>query len=1169
MDAALQRIRDTNADIDTDSFNIVGQEATPRALQHETDALKERADQESAFTFDRMGRENLTYQLMNRGIEGLVYDDDPDFDPNAFIPELEKQFPVEYIGHFAQAGSIEELEGMKDKFRRELDDSKLLEHMGFRGAAAQMLGAVLDPATIAAGLLGGAGKVGRATQFVTRSKRLGNAAQYGYVGAVEAGASEIGLSLMRQDRTIENLPDVMLMGAAFGGTLGVFSKEDLILNKRINEMRKATLREHDNELNDIHDADEFAASMVADLGRMEQAAGKATINPDASMGAASTTPNLNVSSETARIVKGAQEYMRTTDVASRELSLHSPSNSGVTKLATKMQEYVNKVPWLKSDFWRGFESDSAVIQATTHKLLEDSTGMYRNSRSGALLQEKYRGELARFVMPTEPEQYAKWLKATGSQKNEISRQAFWKEVMREMDARYFDGRPATTNEQVRFMADQWDAMNKHALDRVMRGRNGEGAVRGSENLEHYAGWRPFRWRYDNMAELRRNGVTEEQLIAALSDGYSKQHKSWSPEVTRRVATSVIRRVSKMGEGFDTNLHRLLEQEGVEFMRDFFKNADIPEKDIDALVDGLRGIKKDDTKVRILKSRNEIDPRTPIPGTKFTLADMMDSNMPRLVESYGRQAAGAGAMARHGIQRDMKNQLKEAAKSELLAKNSEADVTWVDDYFDGMFAGFGGGALAGGLNPWVRRGLMGSNLAMLNQMGIPQMAELGAAIGAFGIKTFIDAAPDAIRSILKGEKFSPAMAQLADSGTYIRGEHLMTRPELLLDEWRANPAVQMEAKGFLDKAGEFIDKAGAKGQRLQGYMSLFYKVRQFQHEMVGRMYIQHMGKLARGEAKINPERIYDMGFTDAKQFDRIMNKFKNNVEMRDGKVFDLKPEDWSYEDWEAFTNAHVRVSNQLVQKAMRGEDMLFLHKDVGAILGHLKSFPLVAMNKQLLRNMRLADTETMGTAIYGLVTAATMYTAKQYVNGNSERVTPENVFKGAVGMANFSSPVVMITDPLAAVLGMDALRFNTYTRPGTVGAQVLPSVPAYDTLERMVHVPHSIFSVMSGNYEKSDVTALQAIPIIGNAYGMTAIFNGMKDEVTERKAAERKQAAQAKQIQNEAKTVRVNMESYRKKNDTEKAATRAFVSQSTGLSDADIQAALETNDPVATLNAISK
>ena len=215
-------------------------------------------------------------------------------------------------------------------------------------------------------------------------------------------------------------------------------------------------------------------------------------------------------------------------------------------------------------------------------------------------------------MPIEAEEYAKWLKATRSQKNEASRTAFWKEIQREMDARYFDGRGATQNPQIKAMADAWDEMHKHALDRVMRGRNGEGAVRGSENLEHYPGWRPFRWRYENMAELRRAGVTEEQLIAGLSAGYKQQHKGWSDEAIRRVATSVIRRVSKQGEGFDTNLFRLLEQEGVEFMRDFFKNAGIKEKDIDALVDGLRGVKKEDTKVRILKSRNEIDPRTPIP-----------------------------------------------------------------------------------------------------------------------------------------------------------------------------------------------------------------------------------------------------------------------------------------------------------------------------------------------------------------------------------------------------------------------------------------------------------------------------------------------------------------------------------------------------------------------------
>jgi hypothetical protein len=185
------------------------------------------------------------------------------------------------------------------------------------------------------------------------------------------------------------------------------------------------------------------------------------------------------------------------------------------------------------------------------------------------------------------------------------------------------------------------------------------------------------------------------------------------------------------------------------------------------------------------------------------------------------------------------------------------------------------------------------------------------------------------------------------------------------------------------------------------------------------------------------------------------------------------------------------TNTLVQKAMAGESSMLFHKDGAAqLFFHLKSFPMLAMEKQFLRHARIADGEAVSAFTYGLGTAAAAYTIRQVVNGRTDRLGYEDIARGAIGYSNLTGWFPMWSDPIAAMFGLDSLKVGGY---GGFGNQVISTPAAYGTLDRMAQIPGALISSAANlGPTKSDINALTATPIIGNAYGFGLLFNALRN-----------------------------------------------------------------------------
>jgi hypothetical protein len=373
--------------------------------------------------------------------------------------------------------------------------------------------------------------------------------------------------------------------------------------------------------------------------------------------------------------------------------------------------------------------------------------------------------------------------------------------------------------------------------------------------------------------------------------------------------------------------------------------------------------------------------------------------------------------------------------------------------------------------------------LLNQLGLTQLAEFGPQIAAVGWKRFAEHAGDAFMSRLHN-KDSEVAKELQHLGIMIPEER-MYRDDLVFEYEKANP-----------QAGEFMqrfDNMLNKGQRVQGFLSGFYEVRKIQQRIAVTSANDRIMRTLAGKDNMSVDRLRDIGF-DKDLINRVQQYVHGNIvefDPKSGSVKRLNLSKWDPLDAEDYALALNRNTNQMVQKAMIGESNVLFHKDgAAALFFHLKSFPLLAMEKQFARNVNMADQQALTTFFYGLGTAGAAYTIKQALNLNSDNLTASRIATGAFGLSNMSGWIPMWTDPLAGLLGLDKLQMGG----GKYGTNSVISLPAsLSTMDRLVQAPASAVKFLNpfATMSNSDIRNLQTIPIFGNLIGVNAFFNSLK------------------------------------------------------------------------------
>ncbi len=817
-----------------------------------------------------------------------------------------------------------------------------------------------------------------------------------------------------------------------------------------------------------------------------------------------------------KMINSAKQFFRSTGILDEynekysALSARGAAGDTTAKYAARFHDALASSP-LANDFDKMWRSGSAVAQRVAYDMFENSSGIVRNNRSAAMIKDVYEKRLLGTFMPSYETGMKMWAKDNGVSwydriTNSAKREQFNREVVTELNFRAHEpNAQRQIPDSVKIVADAHDEWSKLDVE-IGNGRPGEGAIKGYENLKAYSGYYTQKWSGSNMERLIREGdKTIEQITQAVSEAYVKKHGMTKAHADV-YAAAMVRRTRASERGTDMNLIGIFQQDGREYLAEILKDNGIPQKEADRLIDKLTGEATQRGQVGHTKGRIDIDLRFTA-SNGISMMDLVDTDVSRIVATRARGTAGSAALARKGIRsRTDRAEIKEAILQEQYArgKSVQAGTSAFDKFnhlidkdkhltgedIDNMFSYFDAGPIAGGISPLYSNAKKLTNLALLNQLGLTQMSELGPQIASVGLKRWFEHAGGALRGNAMNSK-SALVAELKHLGVLVPEEKLF-RDDFNLEMDRAGPA-QSE---FMQKMSSVLNH----GQRLQGYTSGYYAVRKFQQRVAvtsaADKIMQNMAGLAND---MSAERAADIGLSSA-LYSRIQRMYAQPsatgrraavIEFKDGVLHKLNLHKWAPQDADDFALALNRHVNQVVQKAMAGESNILFHKDgVASLFFHLKSFPMLALEKQAGRNFRMADTEASYVFLAGLVTAAAAYTAKQAINGNDKNMTLEKIAKGAFGYSNMTGWLPMWSDPLASMLGMDALKFNTYNRG--IDGNVFSTPPALTALNRMSNIPAIPMHALTGNLSNNDVRALQAWPIFGNAYGFTAAFNGMKE-----------------------------------------------------------------------------
>jgi hypothetical protein len=785
----------------------------------------------------------------------------------------------------------------------------------------------------------------------------------------------------------------------------------------------------------------------------------------------------------------------------------------VAKWASRFHDMIAASP-MATDFDRMWRSGSVVAQRTAYDLFESASGIVRNNRSAAMLMELYRNQLGSV---SEHYDFTRklWNKEQGLSPLEAldpaHRKQFNREILTELQGRAYDapGTDRGASPSIKAAADAIDAFHKKDIE-IGQGRPGEGSIKGYENFQPYSGYFSQRWSGAAMENLIRNGgKTAKDISDAIAEHYVHQH-GMTRENADIYASAVVNRARRNEQGLDTNLIGILQKDGSEFLADTLRANGVSTAEANALVQKLKGETAERSQQGHTKKRIDVDMRyTATNG--INMMDLMDNDVAGILARRVRSTAGAAALARKGIssKADM-NAVIDAILEEQQARGHslptgtsqfdkfndlvDRDKHLTREHLEGMFSNFTGGPIAGGLSPFYANAKKLTNLVLLPQLGLTQMSELGAQISTVGLKRWFEHAGYAMRGNAANPT-SPLAQELKHMGVMVPEEKYF-RNDLNLDMERQGPGASWLSQEVTRKLND--------AQHLMGYTSLYYQVRNFQQRVAVTSAADKIMRNMAGLANdLSAERAADIGL-DPALYSRIQRKYAQPVavnqhgkrppvvEFVNGTLHKTNFDKWDPQDAEDFVLALNRHVNQTVQKAMAGESSVLFHKDgIASLFFHMKTFSLLAVEKQVLRNVRLQDGEALGTFLAGLTTAAAAYTAKQAINGNTQNLSLDKIARGAIGYSNMTGWLPMWVDPMAGMLGLEALKINEFGGSRGQAGDILSAPAALSAINGLAHLPAIAGHAVTGSLSNNDVRAMQTTPIIGKAYGVTALLNSLK------------------------------------------------------------------------------
>ena len=1042
------------------------------------------------------------YDYISRAIDNPI---DPEFDWQKSFDEHKKELPEVMWQALLNAGSEAEMKQLVQDVHEKIEMAEVLERAGTLGTVAQLASSIADvDVLVGGGMFTGAFKSGAKTAFkgrIVASEALSDAAYTGVKQKAVPASISVSEALNKTSTFAGDVSKGVALGAAVGGGYGA---------------GMYTLDPTSTGM-DIVGGVMYGSLIGGGIGTatggysaLSRGAWNDAVRKQIQdFAEASADPRIGLKNahtqsidDTAVFSTAPAKMKDAADTLMSQVQKGLPSKS---KIADAVHKVFSKTP-LASDFDKLWNSPGSLPKALAYTLFESAAGVVRNSRSAAILDSLYTSRIVTPVMDVYEDifnQYSKSVHKAGIVQRYTDtnlRKAFHKEVVAEMSRRWNNGVPTKgVHPAIKQMCDQIDEASSNAL-RIGRGENGELPVRGFENLSARTGYFPLVHNGHKILEQIsvRGRKSVENLI---TEGYKRALPELSDDILRKMSKAVIRRAEAKAKDMDTTMISHVNADPREFMKQLLIDHDVAEKEAENIVNVAFGEVPERGRAGYTKHRNPIDLDV-VGDDGLTMFDLIDIDVPRVWSKYSRDVAGRAALARKGIQdrQQLSGIITAILDEDNAVTGGKGALT--REYLTDLMTYFEAGPVARGVSDGVKRMKMLTNLAYLSQLGLTQAGETGAILATAGVERFLHHSSLAARMI-KGAK--EGVTDLAEELKFMSGslwnDHLIYRDDLALDYARSSVA-------YSSPFWKTVDHLLARGQRVQGYVSGFYNIKQLQMRTAVNSQVDKVLTMLRDNDWSNLRRLQDIGF-DEQYLKGIKEKYIDTGVVKwdeKGRYVDVANfGEWASKDVEAFALSIHRHTHQVVQLALAGESSVWMHKDVGSLLTQLQQFPIVAIQKQFVRNLKIGDPAALMTGLYGLATAAVAYSAKQIINGNTENLTPERISKGALNQANMTGWLPMMVDPMAHMLGVqDSISLSSYGR----GSQSIIDPPSLSAANSLLRLPQALADLtVGGGLSAQDKNALQALPVVGRMYGTAWLLRAMESPAEEARRTKKRQKQQ--------------------------------------------------------------
>lgn len=1057
--------------------------------------------------------------------------------PEEYRDQLTSGIPIHLHKEIMDSTDLRSAERIKYKVQREMDrDFRLQMQTGLSADGVKMLASAVDldlPLVFMSGGMAGAAKVQRAVNTMATSRKA-RGALMGAAGVLQGGLITNPVSYAL-DPTYDwiNVADNMLIRGAVGGVMGFLAPSlttvslggDQPLLTAHKQLQSALKDPEHNIHNRPEDMGVASSEGAVDSSRsiwdeedLETKWDDPIDKPEGSIGAANITPNPANKPQTfdeattnwkKNVKWGDKQTKATTNLFYRVANdmVDKDTDGWAAVWAAKFMNTSTQ------DYADLFKSKAPGANWMAGVIFESANGFGRLGSTAATLQEMWSNSLAKSVVRPWEEAVTQFAIDTGNTMagrygiKDVAKAEFARLVRLEMNSRSLgrsgkavvkvDGRNYAPNPSVQKAADALDAMHDQA--RMLMTEKG---VFGSKTLRAHKGFLSYNW-----APEKFLAFPKEQMVKALEQGYMSAGTFTSTDLANKVARAVYDRFSNRAKGIDAVDSRMMTLDNRDAMEQMFKDAGVPEREIKSLMIRLTKDAEERGKRGYLKSRNEIDLETPIGDSGLSLVDVMSMDIMGDTMRYMRSVAGSSALAAKGLRSSA--DIADAIRTINKQQEAVGEKPIPPDKLRAMLSPFTtGGAVSGylrghvnnGIDPYFATALQAARTSLLQQLGLSQLMDTTNIIAANGVKNFMDSGFTPMMNKMAKKDQQKLLDDLEQIGVILGKDHELFAPHLQLDEVSAvqDGVFQKYVRPFVQNAEKYTSflsgfnhiqaqqqkmAAASSAARIMDDLSEMIKIKDDMDNPLVQLGESSATAPVVGSSPwkdtIAWRRIVDAGLEES--WEQMAGLIQSGViKKTDNGLWDLNIKAW--EDGaltELFGSAMTRIGRQQVQKAMPGEVSVWMNSYLGRALTQLRTFGLISMQKQIVRNVHVMQTEVVGAAAMGMAGAYAALSLKDALNGKERSSTDR------ARLAITYSPMLGITgmtiDPIMAMMGFDNYGISPYAQYASP-----ISVPVVETTAKMLRFPGAVIDKATGTADYQDQADFRSMFMM-NMAGMQRIF----------------------------------------------------------------------------------